>query len=79
MDGLLARIEESRAAQKLDKARWYLKRRDLPSAKFMLERVVRDFPTTIAGRDALDELSQRGWIELPEDRIADARPEGDGP
>lgn len=65
MDGLLVRIEESKAAQQLEKARFYLQRLDMPSAKFMLERIRRDYPFTIAGRTAEDELIKRGWIEGP--------------
>ncbi len=69
MDGLLARIEESKAAQQLDKARWYMKRKDSPSAQFMLKRLVRDHPTTIAGRNALDILNERGWLNEPEQPV----------
>lgn len=62
-DALLARIDESIAAQKLTKARWYLRRGDGVSARFMLNRIRRDFPTTTAATRALELLVARGWID----------------
>jgi tetratricopeptide (TPR) repeat protein len=65
MDGYLAGIEESKAAQQLVKARWYLRRGDQPSARFMFRRIVREHPTTVSGRVARDELEKRGWLLEP--------------
>jgi len=60
-DALVARLDESGGAQVLEKARWYLRRNDLVSARFVLQRVVEKHPQTVAARTALRMLEQRGW------------------
>jgi len=76
-DALVARIDESIAAQKLDKAKWYLRRGDVVSARFVLRRLRRDYPTTVAATRALEILVERGWIE-PGARGSVAEPEAKG-
>lgn len=60
-DALIARLEESAASQRLDKANWYLIRGDLVSARFVLQRLIRTYPRTVSADVALQMLEQRGW------------------
>ncbi len=64
-EGLGARIDESRAQQMLETARWYLRRDDEPSARFMFRRLLRRHPSTGAAQAALRIMQDRGWIESP--------------
>ncbi len=61
-EGLEAWIDESAAQQALDTAKWYLKTNDLPSAKFILARLLRRHPATIAADHALDLMLERDWL-----------------
>lgn len=61
-DGLDAWIDESAAQQALDTAKWYLKVDDLSSAKFILARLLRRHPATIAADQALDLMLENGWL-----------------
>lgn len=58
---LQARLDESRAAQVLGVAQWYLKRGDPISARLTLRRLVRTFPGTRSAREGLDIIEKRGW------------------
>jgi tetratricopeptide (TPR) repeat protein len=60
-DALAARLDESMAAQMLTKARWYLRRGDSVSGRYVLQRLVVKHPQTVAAGAALDELHLRGW------------------
>ncbi len=60
--GLVARIDESLAAQLLDTANWYLKQGDWPAARLMLERLVREHPQTLASERAFEIMDDRGWL-----------------
>ncbi len=60
-DALLAKIDESQAAQLMERSAWYLKRSDPVSARACLRRVVERFPTTLSARDALRLMKERGW------------------
>lgn len=62
-EGLVARIDESQAAQMLDTARWYLRREDVVSARFMLHRLLRAQPRTSAAQRAVELMRESGWIE----------------
>ena len=64
-EGLGARIDESSAQQMLETARWYLRRDDEPSARFMFKRLLRRHPSTGAAQSALRIMQDRGWIESP--------------
>jgi tetratricopeptide (TPR) repeat protein len=66
-DALSARLEESAAAQQLQKARWYLRRGDAVSARFMLHRVAEAHPRTVSADLAMQMLEARGWgsIAIP--------------
>jgi len=66
-EGLEAWIDESAAQQALDTARWYLKTDDPTSAKFILARLIRRHPATIAADDALDLMLEQGWLTFDED------------
>jgi tetratricopeptide (TPR) repeat protein len=62
-DALVARLDESAAAQMLTVARWYLKRGDEASARLTLTRLVQRHPATGAAAEGYDELKKRKWIE----------------
>ncbi|MBL8760865.1 MAG: outer membrane protein assembly factor BamD [Phycisphaerae bacterium] len=62
-DALAARLDESIAAQKLEKARWYFKQGDDVSARFTLNRLRRSHPRTVAATIAYDLLLERGWVK----------------
>jgi outer membrane protein assembly factor BamD (BamD/ComL family) len=70
-EGLDAWIDESAAQQALDTARWYLKTDDLPSAKFILARLLRRHPATIAADQALDIMLEKGWLTFDESEEAE--------
>jgi outer membrane assembly lipoprotein YfiO len=60
-DALIARIDESAAAQRLSVARWYLKRNDPVSARLTLQRLIRAYPTTVAAEEAIDICRENDW------------------
>lgn len=74
-EALIARIDESTAAQQLVAAEWYLKNEDEPAAAYTLRRLLRDQPGTVAAAQALQILDERGWL-LSSDRNQ-GRPGGD--
>lgn len=60
-DGLLARLDESAAAQMLDTARWYLKRGDPVSARLTIRRLLRKHPASVAAVRGLEIAKEREW------------------
>ncbi|MFK7759075.1 MAG: outer membrane protein assembly factor BamD [Phycisphaerales bacterium] len=66
-EGLDAWIDESAAQQALDTAEWYIKVDDLPSAKFVLARLLRRHPATIAADQALDIMLKYKWLTFDTD------------
>lgn len=62
-DALVARLEESAAAELLESARWYMKQGDAVSARHTLSRLVAKHPSTAAGTVALRILTDKGWID----------------
>lgn len=77
-EALDLRLEESEASQALTTARWYLRRHDQPSARFTLNRLLRDHPTTVAAAQAIDLMTERGWIAPLPDTTA-VEPDGVAP
>lgn len=69
--GLTTWIEEQQAAQRLETARWYLARNDPSSARFTIDRLLRNHPATTAARDGYDIAVEEGWIE-PEQEAGSA-------
>ena len=63
-NALVVRLEESAAAQELESARWYLRRGDGPSARFVLRRLVRDHTGTVAATTGLALLQDHGWLDF---------------
>ena len=61
-DALVARLDESAAAQMLETARWYFTRKDPASARVLLTRLVRKHPQTIAAGEGISLMKERGWI-----------------
>lgn len=58
---LLTRLDESRAAQMFESAQWYLRAGDGASARFVLRRLLRDHPGTIAADRATEIITKNGW------------------
>lgn len=66
LDGaLLTRLDESAAAQMLEGARWYMRVDDEASARFVMSRLLKTHPGTIAADQALATLKEKGWMEAP--------------
>ena len=63
-DALLAKLDESMAAQKLEKARFYLRRSDPVSARATLRRLIKDHPQSVAAGTGEQLMTTRGW-EVP--------------
>jgi outer membrane protein assembly factor BamD (BamD/ComL family) len=63
-DALLTRIDESGGQQLLEVANWYLVRNDPVSARLTLRRLIVKHPQTAAAAQALQTLTERGWIDL---------------
>lgn len=60
-DTLVARLDEALAAQMLDRAKVYERRRDPVSARFMLRKLLKRHPTTGAAERAAEMMDERGW------------------
>jgi outer membrane protein assembly factor BamD (BamD/ComL family) len=60
-DALVSKLDESKAAQLLDRANWYVLRRDPVGARATWRRIIRNYPQTLAAQNALNELKARGW------------------
>lgn len=74
-DALVARLDESLAAQMLNTARWYLKQKDPTSARVMLQRLLREHPGTLAASRGTEIMVERGWLARPaEDPAAAGEP-----
>tara|TARA_R110002095_G_scaffold130300_2_gene113011 strand:+ start:239 stop:1261 length:1023 start_codon:yes stop_codon:yes gene_type:complete len=69
-DGLNAWIDESAAQQALDTAKWYLKTNDKPAAKFILARLLRRHPATIAADHGLQIMLDNDWLTLDEEPVS---------
>ncbi|MBK7404829.1 MAG: outer membrane protein assembly factor BamD [Phycisphaerales bacterium] len=85
-DALIARLDESAAAQMLASADWYLRRGDEVSARFILQRLVVRHDGTVAAARAADSLAEHDWPTparpnaLPPDLLnAMQRPESSAP
>lgn len=70
-EGLGTRIDESRAQQMLETARWYRQRGDDPAARLTYQRLLRRHPATNAAQSALRTMERLGWLEPASDRIED--------
>lgn len=64
-EALVARLDESMAAQILDTAEWYLATGDDPSARLALRRLIRDHPRTLSAERGEATLRSRGWWQEP--------------
>lgn len=75
-DGLVARIDESSAAELLVSAKWYLKQNDPVSARYTLRRLVNKHNGTAAATVGAQMLADRGWLTQPSkpDEAAAATP-----
>jgi tetratricopeptide (TPR) repeat protein len=75
-DALMARLDESMAAQMLEKARWYTRRGDLVSARFVLNRLVVKHPQTVSAATGLQIIRENGWEAAAPDGPRDEGPAG---
>lgn len=73
-EGLIARLDESLAAQMLESAEWYLQTRDEPSARVVLRRLIQEQPGTLASQRGLEIMQNRGWIEASATPVAEPTP-----
>ncbi|MHC4975894.1 MAG: outer membrane protein assembly factor BamD [Planctomycetota bacterium] len=62
---LLIRLDDSLAGQQMETARWYLRRGEDASARYILKRVMRDHPESALAGEALMILQDRGWLDEP--------------
>jgi len=62
-EGIRTRIDESDARRMLVDAKWYLKRNDEVSCRFVLERLIKRYPQTSPAREAYTMLKDYGWIK----------------
>jgi len=75
-DALVARLDESAAAQMLDTARWYAKRRDDVGARLQCRKLLEKYPTSAAAERALEMMEAKGWqMTSPGVKPAEAVPE----
>ncbi len=58
---LMTRLDESAAENLLQTARWYIRRDDDPSARYVLQRLVKQHPRTAAAEVGMQLLRDRGW------------------
>ncbi|MFG0330032.1 MAG: outer membrane protein assembly factor BamD [Phycisphaerales bacterium] len=65
-EGLRRRIDESDAEQMYAQVSWYLRRNDPVSALFVMKRLIRVYPDTVAAGLAYDQMVERGWLEVDE-------------
>lgn len=71
-DGLIARLDESSAADMLETANYYFAQDDEVSARYTLKRLVRMHPRTQAAARAMKTLDERGWGAKPAPASGDA-------
>lgn len=74
-DALVARLDESLAAQMLSTSQWYLKQGDPPSARLTLNRLMREHPGTVASSRAAEIMADRGWLAAVPDDAAEPPPD----
>lgn len=78
-DALVARLDESAAAQMLDTARWYLRRDDPVSARLTLRRLIRRHPAAVAAVRAQEILDENGWTAQAPAAASPDQPVPEGP
>lgn len=71
-DAMVARLDESAAAELLESARWYMRQGDLVSARYTLSRLIAKHPATAAGVLGLQVMTQRGWMDDKKEEAAPA-------
>ncbi len=64
-DALVARIDESAAAQLYETSEWYIKKGDPVSARLTLKRLIQAHPGTVAATKAVEDMLARGWLKAP--------------
>jgi tetratricopeptide (TPR) repeat protein len=69
-DAMVARLDESMAAQMLEKARWYIKRGDSVAARLVLQRLVKRHAGTVAAQRGLEVLDENKWAVVAESPAA---------
>lgn len=74
VEGLIARIDESAAQQMLEKALWYGRRDDPVAMRHGLRRLIAKQPNTVAAKNALQILEERGWTPAAPKAAAPSAP-----
>lgn len=64
-DALVARIDESAAAQLYNTAEWYIKKDDPVSARLTLKRLIQAHPGTVSATRAVEFMLAQGWLKAP--------------
>lgn len=60
-DALVARLDESAAAQMLDTARWYVRRGDGVGARLQCRKLLERYPASAASQRAMEMMDAKGW------------------
>jgi outer membrane protein assembly factor BamD (BamD/ComL family) len=71
-DSLVSRVDEALAAQMLDRARSYERRRDPASSRYTLRRLITRYPTSAAAEKATELMGERGWTMTDAEEPTDA-------
>jgi len=64
-DALRSRIDESDANRMLYDAKWYFDQDDRISARFVLKRLLRQYPATVAAQNGYLVMVDQGWVNAP--------------
>ena len=75
-DALLAKLDESIAAQKFERAKFYIRRGDPVSARATLRRLLTGHPQSVAASEGEKLMKSKGW-EIPKAPV-ETPPEPDG-
>lgn len=74
-DAMVARLDESIAAQMFESGRWYFRRGDDSSAAYTLRRMIARYPATVAAERARELAAAQHWdISVPLSQAAHAPP-----
>ncbi|MEO1128499.1 MAG: outer membrane protein assembly factor BamD [Planctomycetota bacterium] len=74
-EGMIARIDESLAAQLLVAAEWYEVKDDPAAERYTLERLVDRYPRTLSAARAMDLLVAKGWWDEDDAAARTAEPD----
>ncbi len=64
-DALRSRIDESDANRMLYDAKWYFDQDDYVSTRFVLKKLLRKYPATVAAQNGYLVMVDQGWVAAP--------------